>query len=194
MPDGFGFPVNNSFWIPWRLDPLAYQPRTGPFVGIFGRLAPGATIETAQAELTELGRRAAADSPATHEHLRPRVHALRLRVHRHGRSRTTSWRCAPSSSRCVLLLVIVCVNVAILVYARTATRQGEIAVRGALGASRFRIIAQLFVEALTLAGVAAAIGLFIVLIAMPQLDAAFLRDCRRTAAVLDGSSGSRPMA
>ena len=67
-----------------------------------------------------------------------------------------------------------CVNVAILVYARTATRQGEIAVRGALGASRFRIVAQLFVEALTLAGVAAAIGLFVVLIAMPQLEAAFL--------------------
>ena len=52
----------------------------------------------------------------------------------------------------VLLLVVVCVNVAILVYARTATRQGEIAVRGALGASRRRIVAQLFVEALMLAG------------------------------------------
>ena len=53
----------------------------------------------------------------------------------------------------VLLLVLICVNVAILVYARTATRQGEIAVRGALGASRRRIVAQLFVEALMLAGV-----------------------------------------
>ena len=52
----------------------------------------------------------------------------------------------------VLLLIVVCVNVAILVYARTATRQGEIAVRGALGASRRRIVAQLFVEALMLAG------------------------------------------
>ena len=50
----------------------------------------------------------------------------------------------------VLLLIVVCVNVAILVYARTATRQGEIAVRGALGASRRRIVAQLFVEALML--------------------------------------------
>jgi predicted permease len=70
----------------------------------------------------------------------------------------------------VLLLVLVCVNVAILVYARTATRQGEIAVRGALGASRLRIVSQLFVEALTLAGVAAAIGVFMISVAIPLLE------------------------
>ena len=49
-----------------------------------------------------------------------------------------------------LLLVIVAVNVAILVYARTATRQGEIAVSTALGASRAGIVAQLFIESLVL--------------------------------------------
>ena len=173
MPDGFGFPVNNSFWIPWRLDPLAYQPRTGPYVGIFGRLAPGATLESAQAELTELGRRAAADSPATHEHLRPRVLPYVYAYTDMGVPENFLAMRAIQFAL-VLLLAIVCVNVAILVYARTATRQGEIAVRGALGASRFRIVAQLFVEALTLAGVAAAIGLFGVLIALPQLEAAFL--------------------
>ena len=172
MPDGFGFPINNSFWIPWRLDPLAHQPRTGPFAGVFGRLAPGVTIETAQAELTELGRRAAADSPATHEHLRPQVLPYAFAYTDMGHAENFLAMRAIQFAL-ALLLVIVCVNVAILVYARTATRQGEIAVRGALGASRFRIIAQLFVEALTLAGVAAAIGLFAVLIAMPQLEAGF---------------------
>ena len=50
-----------------------------------------------------------------------------------------------------MLLVIVCVNVAILVYARTVPRQAEIAVRSALGAGRRRIVAQLFIEALALA-------------------------------------------
>jgi hypothetical protein len=74
----------------------------------------------------------------------------------------------------VLLLTIVCVNVAILVYARTATRQGEISVRSALGASRRRIIAQLFVEALALASVAAVIGVFLVSVALPLLEAEFL--------------------
>jgi predicted permease len=173
MPDGFAFPLTHSFWIPWRLDPLAYQPRTGPFVGVFGRLVAGATLESAQAELTELGRRAAADAPATHEHLRPRLLPYVLAYTDMG-DPDNYLAMRAIQFALVLLLAVVCVNVAILVYARTATRQGEIAVRGALGASRFRIVAQLFVEALTLAGVAAAIGLFVVMIAMPQLEAAFL--------------------
>ena len=59
----------------------------------------------------------------------------------------------------LLVLIIACMSVGTLVYARTATREGEIAVRSALGASRARIIGQLFVEALVLASVAAAVGL-----------------------------------
>lgn len=173
MPDGFGFPANYSFWIPWRLDPLAYPPRTGPFVGVFGRLAPGATIESAQAELTELARRAAAESPATHEHILSRVLPYAFAYTDMGDAENFLAMRAIQFAL-VLLLIIVCVNVAILVYARTATRQGEIAVRGALGASRFRIVSQLFVEALTLAGVSATLGIALVLILMPQLEAAFL--------------------
>lgn len=173
MPDGFGLPTNHSFWIPWRLDPQAYPPRTGPSVSVFGRLAPGATLETAQAELTELARRVAADSPATHEHLRSLAMPYAFAYTDMGDAENFLAMRAIQFAL-MLLLVIVCVNVAILVYARTASRQGEIAVRGALGASRFRIVAQLFVEALTLAGVSAAIGVFMVLIAMPQLEAAFL--------------------
>ena len=59
----------------------------------------------------------------------------------------------------LLVLIIACTSVGTLVYARTATREGEIAMRSALGASRARIIGQLFVEALVLASVAAAVGL-----------------------------------
>ena len=58
-----------------------------------------------------------------------------------------------------MVLMIACLSVGTLIYARTATREGEIAVRSALGASRGRIIGQLFVEALVLASVAAAVGL-----------------------------------
>ena len=58
----------------------------------------------------------------------------------------------------LLVLLVACLNVATLIYARTATREWEIALRYGLGASRMRIITQLFVEALVLAGVSAAIG------------------------------------
>ena len=57
--------------------------------------------------------------------------------------------------------MIVSVNLAILMYARTATRHGEIAVRTALGASRRRIVGQLFIEALVLSAVAAGVGLLL---------------------------------
>jgi putative ABC transport system permease protein len=171
MPEGFGFPVSDSFWIPLRLDPANVAPRSGQPIYVFARLAPGMTIEGAQAELDTVARRVAAASPATHEHLRSNVvpyayafsdmddpeNAIAMRV---------------IQAVFVLLLIVIYVNVAILVYARTATREGEIAVRGALGASRRRIIAQLFVEALMLAGVAATLGLGMLALAFRFLDAA----------------------
>ncbi|MGE3277846.1 MAG: ABC transporter permease [Vicinamibacterales bacterium] len=173
MPDGFGFPTFHGFWIPWRLDAATIAPRTGPGINVVGRLAPGATLESAQAELAAIGGRLAAASPATHAQLRPRVLAY---------AQAFSEMDDPDQVLAfyaievalVLLLVVVSVNVAILVYARTATRQGEIAVRGALGASRRRIVAQLFVEALMLAGVSAAIGIGLTAVALRLVEGAML--------------------
>lgn len=174
MPEGFGFPIDHSFWIPWRMDPAAYAPRSGPAISVFARLAPGATLETAQAELTAAGQRTAAASPSTHEHLRPRVKPYTFGYSDMDDSENALALHAIQTA-IVLLLIVICVNVAILVYARTATRQGEIAVRSALGASRRRIVAQLFTEALVLAGVAAAAGIGLVWVAFDQLDAALLQ-------------------
>lgn len=170
MPDGFGFPVNHSFWIPWRSDPAVYEPLSGPEVSVFARLAPGATLESANAELVEFGRRQAAASPRTHEHLRPLVIPY-TQAFNDGADPENQIAMRLIQLSLTMLLVLVSVNVAILVYARTATRQGEIAVRGALGASRRRIVAQLFVEALMLAGVASAIGVFVATVSIRQLDA-----------------------
>ncbi|MGH9201012.1 MAG: ABC transporter permease, partial [Vicinamibacterales bacterium] len=173
MPDGFAFPVNHTFWTPWRLQAASYPPRAGPRVGVFGRLAAGATLESAQAELTEIGRRTSVDSPSTHQHLRPRVMAYVYAFTDMGEpGNFLAMRTIQIAL--VLLLTVICVNVAILVYARTATRQGEIAVRTALGASRRRIVGQLFIEALTLAAVAAAIGVSLASVVLPLLQAEFL--------------------
>ena len=62
---------------------------------------------------------------------------------------------ARSTSSSLLLVVLICGNVALLLFARAATRESELLVRSALGASRGRIVAQLFAEALVLGGVAA---------------------------------------
>src|SRR6185295_13500785 len=57
-----------------------------------------------------------------------------------------------------MVLLLVCLNVAILVYTRTAMRQGEIVVRSALGASRSRVVGQLFFEALVLSTAGTVVG------------------------------------
>ena len=173
MPDGFGFPTYHSFWIPWRLDAAAHTPRSGPSINVFGRLAPGATLESTRAELAAISRRLAAASSATHEHLRPLVMPY-ARAFSDIDDAEDALAVYAIEIAIVLLLVLICVNVAILVYARTATRQGEIAVRAALGASRRRIVGQLFVEALMLAGVSAAIGIGLTAVGLRQIEAAML--------------------
>jgi putative ABC transport system permease protein len=167
MPEGFAFPVNHAFWTPLRADPSPWERRTGPYIRVFGRLAPGATLQQARAELAAVGARTAAAHPRTHANLRPRV--LRYTSDIDIADEVPPWQINLLRLLVSMLLVVVCVNVAILVYARTATRQGEIAVRTALGASRRRIVAQLFAEALVLAGVAAAVGLGIARMAMNYL-------------------------
>jgi putative ABC transport system permease protein len=155
MPDGFGFPVNENYWIPFRLNPADYLRGQGPVVYVFGRLAAGVDLATAHAELGVVGQRAAADFPDTHAQLRPRV----LPYTRWFFSHMTGTIFVQLAV--VLLLVIVGANVAVLVYARTATRRNEIAVRSALGAGRWRIVGQMFVEGFVLSATAAAAGLLV---------------------------------
>jgi putative ABC transport system permease protein len=158
MPDGFRFPLDHQYWIPFRAHPLEYERLQGPELFMFGRLAGSVTLDQAQAELTTIGRRAAAAYPETHGRLRPIV----LPYTREHSSLVTPMRVW--IMRIAQLLIgglsfVVAVNLAILIYARTVTRLGEIAVRTALGASRRRILAQLFIEALALTVVGAAAGL-----------------------------------
>lgn len=168
MPESFGFPVHHTLWVPLRLNPHAYERGAGPSLDVFARLAPGADTEAAAAELTALGDRLAREFPESNASLRPRIvpftsvfadfddiedlYTLQAMV--------------------VLLVIVIAVNVAILVYARTVTRAGEIAVRSALGASRARIVSQLFVEAAALSAVAGVIGLGILKIVFVQLESA----------------------
>lgn len=163
MPEGFAFPISHRTWIPFRADPNRHARREGPGIHVFGRLAEGATLESAHAELTTIAQRMASAFPDTHERLRPRVVPYTMQLF----DDMEGWEIPFLQGLILLLLVVVCVNVAILVYARTATRQGEIAVRSALGASRRRIVAQLFIEALVFSAVSAVIGLAVARVVPP---------------------------
>jgi predicted permease len=168
MPDGFAFPIRNRVWAPLRLDPLDYEAGRAPWVEVFGRLAPDATLAEARAQASSIGTRLATVSPDTHLHLNTTVlhysHAL-LELPQ------LVWGLYLVQLLISSILVVIGVNVAILVYARTATRMGEIAVRTALGASRARVVTQLFAEALVLSGLAALGGLAAARLALAQIDA-----------------------
>ena len=166
MPEGFLFPVRHSYWAPLAAATAGYGRGEGPPVFIFGRLAPGVTIDTADAELSALGRRASAAFPDTHGQLRPRVMPYAYPIL--DIQDFSMWQVAVMQATLTTLLVVVAVNVAVLIYARTATRRGEIAVRTAIGASRTRIVSQQFVEALVLAAVASAVGLLIAKVGLQQ--------------------------
>ncbi len=157
MAEGYAFPVNHDFWVPLRLDVLDYERRTGPSIQMFGRLAPGASLGEAQAELTAIGARTAADFPDTHEHVRPQVMPYAQSIVDIGTLEAAGL--GAMNVPVLMLLVLICANVALLMFARAATRETEIAVRTALGASRARIIMQLFAEALVLGTVAAVVAL-----------------------------------
>jgi putative ABC transport system permease protein len=156
MREGYEFPVSHDVWLPLRTAALDQTPRSGPAISVFGLLAPGETIQTAQAELTTAGRRAAAESPATHQHLEPRV-------------RPYAMMAAPGQPGdqpimysiyffTVMLLFLICGNVGLLLFARAASREADLVVRTALGASRGRIVGQMFAEALVLGSIAAIVG------------------------------------
>ena len=168
MPEGFGFPENERIWIPLRADGSLLAPRTGPPVSMFARLAPGASIDEAQAELGAISARIAADNPETHKNLRPRVTTYAKPLRETAESMLLRTLMYVVNGIFLMLLTVISVNVATLVFARTATRGWEITVRNALGASRGRIVMQLFIEALVLASVAALLGLVLAKIVLTK--------------------------
>ena len=157
MPKGFRFPYDHQFWVPLRENPLKYRRGEGPRLYLFGRLASGVSFDRAQAEVAAVGQRAPEARTESGRVLRPVV----VPYTRGLVDATMMWVLRAGQILVAALTLVVAINLAVLVYARTVTRLGEIAVRGALGASRGRILAQLFIEAFALAIVGGGAGLVI---------------------------------
>ncbi|HET9372479.1 MAG TPA: ABC transporter permease [Vicinamibacterales bacterium] len=157
MPEGFGFPIAHDLWMPLRLDDASDDAIAG--LKMFGRLKPDATIDIAQAEIDALTRRRAISDPARYANLIGQVQHYRESLFE--RPITLMFRVVIMQLNvfAALFLMLVAANVGLLMFARAAGRERELAVRSALGAGRARIVTQFFVEALVLAATATTVGL-----------------------------------
>ena len=160
MPEGFLFPERQHVWTPLRVAPALPADESVP-VAIFGRLADGISEDGARAEFALVAERSF--FLGRDERLLPQIeaYAYTLLPGLNGGLRGTPEFLAFQSLALIVLLVA-CANVGMLIFARTATRGGELAVRTALGASRGRIVIQVFTECLVLAVLGAGMGLLFV--------------------------------
>ena len=155
MPPGFGFPnPNTQLWSAFQLDESRRDNRQSHPLNAIGRLAPGATLEDAKAELGPMMAQWKADFPDIHTGhflwVQPRIEDIV------GNVRPALLLLLGAVG---FVLLIVCANVASLLLAVGEHRRREIAVRGALGAGRGRILQQLLTESLVLAMVGGVVGL-----------------------------------
>ncbi|HEY9283102.1 MAG TPA: ABC transporter permease [Pyrinomonadaceae bacterium] len=157
MPRGYGFPHRNGVWRPLHLERI---PEASPSMRyVFGRLAPGRTRDEATAEVAAIGARAATTFPETNKNVRLQVLSLPDAVS--DLPEAAALVLASINVFLVLLAALLCGNVGMLLFARAVSREREFLIRAALGASRGRLIMQLFAEALLLCAVGAVVGLVV---------------------------------
>jgi putative ABC transport system permease protein len=158
MPKGFAFPANEELWIPLfsefpplpRNDPRANNP------ALLGALKPGVSLDQANAEFTAFARRFAAAYPDTNKQFTTgRVEPLITTF----TPRPLRGTLLTMLGFCVGVLLIACVNVMNMQFARATLRAKELAVRSSLGATRTRLIRQMLTESLLIASIGAAVGI-----------------------------------
>lgn len=154
MPRGFEFPEWEQLWVPLGLDPSAV-PRDARTLAVVGRLAPGRTLEQARAELESSGREIARRHPATHDGWTFDAESLRKRWV----PDVIELALAVSLGAAMLVLLVICANVASLFLAAAETRTRELALRSALGGGRLQLARPLLCEGVLLALCGGVLGL-----------------------------------
>ncbi|HEV3140464.1 MAG TPA: ABC transporter permease [Vicinamibacterales bacterium] len=169
MAKGFAFPQNEELWLPLygefppkpRNDPNSNNP------ALLGTLKPGVTVDQANAEFTTLAKRLAAAYPDTNKQFNTgRVEPL-IQTFTPRPLRGTLYTML---GFCVGVLLIACINVMNMQFARATLRAKELAVRSSLGATRSRLVRQMLTESLLVAGFGAVVGVGLAYYATDWLD------------------------
>jgi len=148
--------IANVVTSPHHLSATMVTGRIHRMTELFGRLAPGATLEQARAELRTAEGAIIREHPEAYPvKANFRITAVPLRDQITSQARTVLWVLLAASG---LVFIIACSNVANLILARTIRREGELAVRAALGASTAALRRVLLAESLLLCGGGAALG------------------------------------
>jgi putative ABC transport system permease protein len=171
MPKGFAFPQNEELWIPLysefppkpRNDPAAIAP------AVIALIKPSVSLDQANAEATATARQLSATFPDTNKlfntgQVEPLIKTFTPRPLRGTLLTMLGF--------CVGVLLIACVNVMNMQFARATLRAKELAVRSSLGASRARLVTQMLTESLLVASIGAALGVGLAYFAIDWLSAA----------------------
>jgi putative ABC transport system permease protein len=157
MPASFDFPLATELWTPQALTAEQRASRVNHTWTAAARLKPGHSVEQAGAELDGIGARLEKAYPDTNKGRRFMVWPAQQYLVEY----ETSQYLVMLLGSVAFVLLIACVNVANLQFARATGRLREVAVRTALGASRWRVVAQLVTESILLSVAGAALGLLI---------------------------------
>ena len=153
MPPRFAFPNNADIWIAERLE-LPDKRNDGRSLAVVGRLKPGVSLASAQADMRTIARQLAQQYPENKD-----ITADVLPYTRRYIGVQIIATLSAMLGAVFGVLLIACVNVTNLQLARAAERMKEVAVRFALGATRWNVVRQLLVEGLLLSAAGALLGL-----------------------------------
>ncbi len=166
MPPGYRFWNDTAdFWAPLEISRFQLQ-GSAPYLGVAGRLKPGVSIRRAQAEMERIAKQLARDFPDRNKGRGVRVEPIRDALF--GWMRQPLWML---QGVVAFVLLIACANVAGLLLARASSRQTEVSVRAALGASHSRIVRQFLTESILLSLFGGALGAVLAWVGLRMLIA-----------------------
>ena len=172
MPPNFKFPFSEQLWVS-LYNEFPPVPRGQLVIGannaapaVMGRLKPGVSIDQVNAEFVGLARRLAQDNPKTNSTLTSASVQPLLKAMTGPQLRQQVWGMLAAV---ILVLLIACVNVMNMQFGRAALRAKEMAIRGALGATRWRIVRQMLTESFLIATFGAVAGVMLAYWAIDML-------------------------